>query len=70
MPNDIELAVGDRVRLTEVGVSRCPKISIRTGVVVSLPRYDSGSGTVRVLFDGNREPTSIHRSYLELNDHK
>jgi len=70
MPSEIYLNTGDRVRLTELGISRCPRIKVRTGSIVALPRYGSGSATVRVLFDGNRVPTTLHRSYLELNNYK
>jgi hypothetical protein len=62
----IKLEMGDRVRLTELGVSRSPKIRIRTGVVVAFPK--PGSASLNVLFDGNKRPTMIHRSYIELDD--
>lgn len=58
----IELKPGDRVRLNELGASRSAKIRARTGTVVVL---SSRSTSVGVLFDGNKRPTTIHRSYLE-----
>jgi ribosomal protein L21E len=61
----IELQPGDRVRLNELGVSRSPKIRGRTGTVVAL---SSRSTSVGVLFDGNKRPTTIHRSYVELDE--
>jgi hypothetical protein len=57
--------IGDRVRLTELGASRSPKIRIRTGVVVALGR---GGASIGVLFDGNKRSTVLHRSYIELDD--
>ena len=62
----INFQLCDRVRLTELGVSRCPKIKARTGVVTGFPR--EGVARVSVLFDGNKRPTTVHRSYLELDD--
>jgi len=52
----IKLELGDRVRLTELGVSRSPKIRARTGVVVGLSKHYSGSASITVLFDGNIRP--------------
>jgi hypothetical protein len=64
----IELEPGDRVRLNELGISRSPKIRGRTGTVVALSRRKSRSSSVGVLFDGNKRPTTIHRSYVERDD--
>jgi hypothetical protein len=61
----IELKPGDRVHLNELGASRSPKIRVRTGTVVALA---SRSSSVGVLFDGNKRPTTIHRSYVERDD--
>lgn len=62
-----ELQLGDRVRLTELGIARSPRTTTRSGVVVALPRPKYCSGTVGVLLDGNQRPTSMHRSYVELD---
>jgi hypothetical protein len=64
----IELKPGDRVHLNELGASRCPKIKGRTGVVVALSSPRSRAASIRVLFDGNKRPTNIHRSYLERDE--
>jgi hypothetical protein len=63
----IELELGDRVRLSELGISRSPRTRIRTGVVVALPK-PGGSSIIGVLFDGNKRSTSLHRSYVEPDD--
>jgi hypothetical protein len=60
-----QFRVGDRVRLSELGRSRAPKAKVQTGVVVRLPGPSAGG--IQVIFDGNRAPTRIHRSYIELD---
>ena len=64
----IELELGDRVRLSELGVSRSRRIKVCTGVVLALPKHESGGGSIGVLFDGNKQPTRLHRSYIEPDD--
>jgi hypothetical protein len=66
----IEFEPGDRVHLNELGASRSPKIKVRTGVVVALSSARSRDASIRVLFDGNKRPTNIHRSYLERDEDK
>jgi len=51
-----------------LGVSRSPKIRARTGVVVGLSKHYSGSASITVLFDGNIRPTTVHKSYIELEN--
>ena len=64
----VELKPGDRVRLNELGASRSPKIRVRTGVVVALSGRRGGSESLGILFDGNKRPTRVHTSYVELDD--
>ena len=64
----IRLELGDRVRLTELGVSRSQKIRARTGVVVGPSKHYSGSASITVLFDGNVRPTTVRQSYIELEN--
>jgi hypothetical protein len=59
-----DLYLKDRVRLNERGRVLFKKGHSRTGAVVSLPK--PGGGSVGVLFDGNKQPTRIHRTCLEL----
>ena len=66
----IEIKLGDRVRLNELGISRSPKIGVRNGVVVALSNRQTRSVSLGILFDGNKRPTRIHRSYVELDDAK
>jgi hypothetical protein len=61
----IELKLGDRVRLSELGASRCPKIKVHTGVVALPPL--TGSASIGIVFDGNKRPTRLHCSYVELD---
>jgi hypothetical protein len=63
-----EIKLGDRVRLNELGISRSPKISVRTGVVVALSSRQTRSASLGILFDGNKRPTRVHMSYVELDD--
>ena len=53
------LQVGDRIRLTELGRQRSPRMT-QTGVVTGAV----GSG-FDVLLDGARIPVRLHRSYIE-----
>ncbi|WIG50978.1 MAG: hypothetical protein OJF48_001895 [Afipia sp.] len=58
--NDI-LRPSDRFRFSELGKSRSPKLRDKRGTVISVSR----SGKVTVLLDGNKHPTTYHKSYLE-----
>ena len=60
-----DFRVGDRVRLSELGKSRAPRTRIQTGRVVKLPKSKSGGTAIGVLFDGNKLPTRLHRTYIE-----
>jgi hypothetical protein len=53
---------GQRFRLSNLGVQRCPKFIVKVGTVVNV-RKNSGSLTVK--FDGNKQPTTLHRDYIE-----
>ena len=57
--------VGDRVRLSEFGKTRCPRTQRDVGRVVSVPEPTKGGKTVGVHFDGNKRPTPVHQSYIE-----
>jgi len=56
------LVTGMRIRMSELGAVRCPRIAAKTGVIVGRSQQNS---SVRVLFDGSRSPVSLHRDYLE-----
>ena len=64
----IDLELGDRVRLSKLGVSPSPRTRVRNGVVVALPKHETGGATIGVLFDGNKLATRVHRSYIEPDD--
>ena len=64
----IEIKLGDRVRLNELGISRSPKIRSRNGVVVALFSRGNRSASLSILFDGNKRPTRVHTSYVEFDD--
>jgi hypothetical protein len=54
------LALGDRVRMSELGLARHPKYASHEGVVVGKV---SSSG-MRVKFDERKHVQTIHHSYL------
>lgn len=63
-----ELSIGDRVRLSALGQERSSRMRARGGTVVGLPAFEFGGRTVVVLLDGNKRPTRLHRSYIELDN--
>jgi hypothetical protein len=54
------LALGDRVRMSELGLARHPKYASREGVIVGKV---SANG-MRVKFDERKQIQTIHHSYL------
>jgi hypothetical protein len=61
--------IGDRVRLSTLGEMRNPRKWTKVGTVVSVKLHKSGPGSVLVLFDGRKEPSRLHRTYVERIDH-
>ncbi|SHN82533.1 hypothetical protein [Bradyrhizobium erythrophlei] len=59
--DELEVRPGARVRLSALGKERCPKFKTDTGVVLGR----MGSSSIRVKFDGTKEPRTIHLSYVE-----
>ena len=57
-----DLEPGQRVRLTPLGVQRCPKFKSYTGVVVGVAKRGRA---YRVQLDGRSMPTMLHESYIE-----
>ena len=62
-PSIGNVSVGDRVRLSELGRERCPRIAAEGGLVVG---FSVTGNTVHIRFDGHRTLSPIHVSYLEL----
>jgi hypothetical protein len=61
-PNNPKLVAGSRIRLSALGIERCPKLKNHTGLIVSI----NPSGTsFRVLIDGRKLPFTLHQSYVE-----
>jgi hypothetical protein len=56
------IQAGGRVKLSKLGRSRFPRAHIDFGTVVHVPR---GGQSVKVLFDGNTQPTRLHQSYIQ-----
>lgn len=61
---DDEFKIGDRVRLTPLGSLRNVGLTARTGVIKGRTR---GNGYY-VVMDGNKSPSALHRSYIEVDD--
>jgi hypothetical protein len=57
-----DFTVGDRVRLTALGTSRCMRLADRMGPIVGGSVY---ANSVSVRFDGNKSASTLHRDYLE-----
>jgi hypothetical protein len=55
------LALGDRVRMSELGLSRHPKYASREGVIVG----KVSASSLRVKFDERKQVQTIHHTYLE-----
>jgi|ERR1700677_1645037 hypothetical protein len=61
-PRNNDMKVGSRFRLSALGIKRCRKAKSRTGLVVGLSPTGS---SVRVIFEGRRQPITLHESYVE-----
>jgi hypothetical protein len=56
--NNPKLVAGSRIRLSHIGIERCPRLKSRTGLVV---RIKPTGTSFRVLIDGH----TLHQSYVE-----
>ena len=61
--DDDELGPGKRIKLSELGKQRCPKLKNYNGIVVGKSLH---SNAFRVLIDGRKMPITLHESYIEL----
>jgi len=61
-PMKSDFSIGDRVQISALGASRCPRLAGKTGTIVGRSIYVNSVG---ILFDGNKSPSTIHRDYLE-----
>ncbi|MBR1237867.1 hypothetical protein [Bradyrhizobium sp. AUGA SZCCT0182] len=60
--DQIEIAIGDRFKMSTLGAARCPRLAAKGGVIVGGGQYPC---TIRVIFDGCKSPTALHRDYIE-----
>ena len=58
-----DFSIGDRVQLSALGASRCPRLADKTGTIVG--QSSIYVNCARVLLDGNKAPISVHCDYLE-----
>jgi hypothetical protein len=61
---DVEVIPGQRIRLSVLGKECCPKLSSKSDAGVVLGKC--GNNAVRILFDGRKEPVTLHLSYIEM----
>jgi len=57
-----DFSVGDRVQMSALGASRCPRLVDKTGTIVGRSIYVN---CARVLLDGSKSPISVHCDYLD-----
>jgi hypothetical protein len=57
------LFIGDRIQISTLGASRCPRLAGRTGTIVGLSIY---ANSVSVRLDGNKSRSTFHRDYLQV----
>ena len=57
-----DFSIGDRVQMSALGASRCPRHADKTGTIVGRSIYVN---CARVLLDGNKSPISVHCDYLD-----
>jgi len=58
----IAVAIGDRVRISDLGAARFTKLARKSGVVVGRSIYVH---SVRVRFDGNKSESTLHLDFVE-----
>ena len=59
-----DFSIGDRVQLSALGASRCPRLADKTGTIVG--QSSVYVNCARVLLDGNKSPISVHCDYLDV----
>lgn len=57
-----DLKQGVRIRLTPLGIERCPRLKSHTGIIVGTAKRGNA---FRVLIDGRKVPLMLHESYVE-----
>jgi hypothetical protein len=57
-----DFSIGDRVQISALGASRCPRLADKAGTIVGRSVYVN---CARVLLDGNKSPISVHCDYLD-----
>jgi hypothetical protein len=61
--SDVEMTPGQRIRLSVLGKERCPKLRLKSDAGIVLGQAGS---SVRILFDGRKQPVTLHLSYIEM----
>jgi ribosomal protein L21E len=58
-----DFTIGDRIQISALGASRCPRLAGKTGAIVGRSIY---ANSVGVRFDGNKSASTFHRDYVEM----
>jgi len=58
-----DFTIGDRVRMTALGASRCMRLADRMATIVG---RSICANSFSVRFDGNKSSSTFHRDYLEV----
>jgi hypothetical protein len=58
-----DLFIGDRIQISTLGASRCPRLAGKTGTIVGRSIY---ANSVSVRLDGNKSKSTFHRDYLQV----
>jgi ribosomal protein L21E len=56
-------SIGDRVKLSSLGTTRCPRLAGKVGTVVGRSIYVN---SVAILLDGTKSRKTVHNAYLEV----
>jgi ribosomal protein L21E len=58
-----DFSIGDRIQISALGASQCPRLAGKTGMIVGRSIY---ANSVSVRFDGNKSASTFHRDYIEV----
>ncbi len=62
-PKENEVLIGARFKMSSLGSARNPSHAGKEGIIIGSGRYYT---SVRVRFDGAKNPMTLHRDYIEL----
>jgi hypothetical protein len=60
-----DFLIGKRIRISEIGASRCPRLANKTGTIVGGSVYIN---SISVRLDGNKSTSTFHLDYVAVVD--